>query len=565
MKKIFTILVLLSLIGVNGFSQIPTNGLVGYWPFNGNANDLSGNGNNGIVHGAMLTTDRLGNTNSAYSFDGISNYVEITNTFFNNGWLNYTISGWFSSANVSDSSQDLCSTIPISGVVLGLNKDYAPNRLSFSVNSNPVNPTWDIISITASTTVIQNNQWYFFTFIKNGDNYKFYVNGSLEIDTVGAISPISYLCGMNIGIQYSAIEGYNNGFDGKLDDYRIYNRVLNSTEITSLYNEGNLSTCLVASYPFNGNANDVSGNGNNGTVNGATLTTDRFGNPNSAYLFNGTNDYIQISNTFFDNGWTNYTISGWMNSTNVGGTNGHVLCNTNPVWGVWLGLNHNLAPPNTMTCNVNSYANNPSWDILSVVPSTTVFQNNQWYFYSFVKNGNNYKLYINGNLEVDTVGAISPISYLCGMYLGISLDNGLFVNAFNGKLDDYRFFNCALNQAEITSLYNEGLCYQIITVTDTLIINASITGFHPVTYLNTIKIYPNPTSDHITIDYGNYNSMINYTLMITNSLGQTVFTSPVNQPQSYIDLSSWTGNGLYFVYLKDANSNIVDIKKIILQ
>ena len=44
---------------------------------------------------------------------------------------------------------------------------------------------------------------------------------------------------------------------------------------------------LVAYYPFNGNANDESGNGNNGTVNGATLTTDRFGNTNKAYSFNG--------------------------------------------------------------------------------------------------------------------------------------------------------------------------------------------------------------------------------------------------------------------------------------
>jgi hypothetical protein len=44
---------------------------------------------------------------------------------------------------------------------------------------------------------------------------------------------------------------------------------------------------LVAHYPFNGNANDESGNGNNGTVNGATLTTDRFGNMNKAYSFDG--------------------------------------------------------------------------------------------------------------------------------------------------------------------------------------------------------------------------------------------------------------------------------------
>ena len=59
-------------------SYVPSNGLVGYWPFNGNANDQSGNGNNGVVNGVSLTTDRFGNTNSAYSFDGNSNYITVT-------------------------------------------------------------------------------------------------------------------------------------------------------------------------------------------------------------------------------------------------------------------------------------------------------------------------------------------------------------------------------------------------------------------------------------------------------------------------------------------------------
>ena len=51
-------------------NYVPTNGLVAFWPFNGNANDASGNGNNGAVNGATLTTDRNGNANSAYNFDG---------------------------------------------------------------------------------------------------------------------------------------------------------------------------------------------------------------------------------------------------------------------------------------------------------------------------------------------------------------------------------------------------------------------------------------------------------------------------------------------------------------
>ena len=56
-------------------SQIPTNGLVGYWPFSGNANDSSGNNLNGTVNGAVLTEDRFGNSSSAFNFDGIDDYI----------------------------------------------------------------------------------------------------------------------------------------------------------------------------------------------------------------------------------------------------------------------------------------------------------------------------------------------------------------------------------------------------------------------------------------------------------------------------------------------------------
>ncbi|MBS1655247.1 MAG: hypothetical protein JSU05_10415, partial [Bacteroidetes bacterium] len=65
------------------------------------------------------------------------------------------------------------------------------------------------------------------------------------------------------------------------------------------YCQINLNTGLVGYYPFNGNANDASGNNNNGlTQNGVQLTSDRFGNANSAYYFDGTDDYIKVT----DNG-----------------------------------------------------------------------------------------------------------------------------------------------------------------------------------------------------------------------------------------------------------------------
>jgi len=122
-----------------------------------------------------------------------------------------------------------------------------------------------------------------------------------------------------------------------------------------------------------------------------------------------------------------------------------------------------------------------------------------------------------------------------------------------------------LTPQEIKNLYYGGICYQSVTVTDTLIINTNITRFSPVTYQNSFKIYPNPTNDHITIDNGNIANLTGYELKITNSLSQQVFQSSTTQQQFYIDLSSWTGNGIYFVHIIDGQGNTIDIKKIVLQ
>ena len=98
MKILLTIIVTISAFGIT-FGQVPsyvpTNGLVGWWPFNGNANDESGNGYNGTVYGAILTTNRVNNSNSAYNYDGINDYIQTSlpyTVFLNKKTL--TISAW---------------------------------------------------------------------------------------------------------------------------------------------------------------------------------------------------------------------------------------------------------------------------------------------------------------------------------------------------------------------------------------------------------------------------------------------------------------------------------------
>ena len=93
-------------IGGQAFAQVPnyvpTNGLVGWWPFNGNANDESGNGNNGTVNGATLTTDRFGNVNKAYSFDGVNDFLLIPSDI-----TDFSISLWFNFSAPSNQFSEL--------------------------------------------------------------------------------------------------------------------------------------------------------------------------------------------------------------------------------------------------------------------------------------------------------------------------------------------------------------------------------------------------------------------------------------------------------------------------
>ncbi|MFM8432121.1 MAG: hypothetical protein ACKOA1_04920, partial [Bacteroidota bacterium] len=90
---VFTLFSIVLTAQIPGY--VPTNGLVGWWPFNGNANDESGNGNNGTVNGATLSSDRFGNSNSCYSFNrSTDNYIDIGPNLIFDTLKNISISVW---------------------------------------------------------------------------------------------------------------------------------------------------------------------------------------------------------------------------------------------------------------------------------------------------------------------------------------------------------------------------------------------------------------------------------------------------------------------------------------
>ncbi len=95
------------------------DGLVAYYPFNGNASDKSGNGNHGTVYGATLTKDRFGNTNSAYSFDGIDDYIMVdlsVSLKFNPNTSSFTLSAWVSPESVNDTDSSGINNCLLDGI-----------------------------------------------------------------------------------------------------------------------------------------------------------------------------------------------------------------------------------------------------------------------------------------------------------------------------------------------------------------------------------------------------------------------------------------------------------------
>jgi hypothetical protein len=320
------------------------------------------------------------------------------------------------------------------------------------------------------------------------------------------------------------------------------------------------SNGLVGWWPFNGNAVDESSNTNDGTVNGATLTTDRFGNVNSAYSFNGTNNRIEIVDAATLR-CRKITLSAW------------VLMNTNAIGQIIYKGNLTNAQSEVYALNGNALF---SIKINSNCIAGQGWKNSlfnqsvgqgQWHHLVSTFNGDTIKNYFDGvfsssNNYNGLIDSCLNSNLRFGYNHNLNNNNG---GPWNGKIDDIGIWNRALTKQEITGLYNANVCFQTITVTDTLLINTNLTGFNPVTYQNTIKIWPNPTNDHITIDNGNLANLTGHQIKISNALGQQVFQSAITQQQFYVDMSTWGGNGIYFVNLINAQGVTIETRKIVLQ
>ena len=385
---------------------------------------------------------------------------------------------------------------------------------------------------------------------------------------------------------------------------------------------------LVGYWPFNGNANDESGNGNNGTVNGAVLVSDRKGASNKAYSFDGINDVISIpdNSTFESN---RHSISFWIKYSNLPSSMVDILGKDNSSG------NRQFIVQLESTGKIRTALFTDSKN--AILDTREPLKSSLWSHVVVVYDSSYYEIYING--VSDTA------MFTKGTLLQASIPFNIggtpsFNQYFKGEIDDVCFWSRPLNGIEITNLYSQ--CVKSITqqptnrgmfsgnakfsclTNDTLVNyqwqsdlgmgwnNLSNVGQYSGTTTNTLQVsnvtssnnnqkfrciikgdcltdttneatlkvwglgveneivdelivYPNPSSTQVIIDNGNYNTMGSYTAKIVNSIGQQVFQSVINQQQFVIDANTMGGAGVYTLYITDGNNKVVGVKKIVLQ
>ena len=445
-----------------GGSSVNLNkGLVGYWDFGAGSTtaatpDRTPNNNDGTVTGATIAgiSDRKGQSGKAYSFDG-TDYISVTDAdildagtgdFSYSLWFNGTVTGTpvllrkFSAAN--------------GGYQLILNGSKIYMRFSEGTDEGG---SGDIE--TQGATTLSASTWYFVAVTHDRDgNIVGYLNGVSDVSTsiATAESSANNAANLFIGAQDTTP---NSPFIGTIDDVRLYNRLLTQAEVTASYESydpgivvSDLQKGLVGYWNFGAGSTttltpDRTPNNNDGNVTGATISgiTDRKGQSDKAYTFNGTSDNISITHNAVFN-VSSITVSAWIKPTTLTGSSTIIGKKYSGggarTWELMYDLNGKLY----------WFISTDSQTILldEAASATQAIVTGNWYYVVGTYSGGVSFLYINGvQVGTDTGGGTLDTNTLDILIA----KNYSTPDYSDGVIDDVRIYNRALSATEVLALY----------------------------------------------------------------------------------------------------------------
>lgn len=343
---------------------------------------------------------------------------------------------------------------------------------------------------------------------------------------------------------------------------------------------------VIAYYPFNGNANDVTINKKHGNATRVTLTADRLGKPNAAYSYNGTNSLIYLPNYLFPNN-TAFSFSLWFKFSGTvlrPADYAEVLIDFRGQYNFSMGYLQYNHPTNPKTVNFNIA--NSTASINCFTPNYSI-QDAIWYHVVATYANNTMQLYLNGVL-MDTK-THTPPNVVSGYNNAIGKDYNMNRDRlwFNGIIDEVILYKRGLNAAEVLALYNRGLTssdftelfatqeinfsydemgnrtrHNVVTLKSTPFINttdsAGFNYFDPNSPDDKfednlgnkkITIYPNPTKGQLLVEIQGYEKESASSLYLYNLSGKLLKTvSPANANVP-LDLSQYPA-GVYILKIK---------------
>ena len=537
-------------------SYVPVNGLLSYYPFNGNGNDLSPFNNHLTNNGATPTADRFGNANAAYDFDGISSFLTRTNPSYTfNSTSTFTVSFWYKRVNTASLGIPIMHATTASGNFVWI---FQLASLNMQFGTNKQGSAWIWAQSTTTTDV-----WTHIVMVYNAGQMTLYkdnvaaATGTFNHTAVSSTT-LPLLIGKGVG---------GSHFYGQIDDIGIWNRALSQCEINDLYTSSTTLTGLSAGpdqYACNGSQITLS----------ATGATTYIWTPN---IVNGSTFSPTISQNYTVTGFDANGCSSWdqvaviAQNVNVNAGQDLFLCsgdsaqlNATGYPGIqWSGGISNNVPflPNQTQIYIASASNaNGCTDsdtvsvIVNSLPQINAGPDQSICF------GEEVILYGTGGIFMfwsnNIADSIPFVPQLSGSYVltgasnegcigtdtvYVSVNDASSNNITASALDSY-----SLNGQTYTSsgtytqiLTNAAGCDSLLTLNLTL----DFTGLSDFNNKD-FSVYPNPANESVFIEFEPAN--IGSLLVIYDALGRILLEKTLHQEKTSIDLQEFA-SGTYLM------------------